>query len=73
MSSYLFLFISFYLATYKKTGKQSTKIHTERAAKTMEKKQLPTVQEASQTAKIAVKSIKGEKGYDYGVPPQFMI
>jgi len=57
ISSYLVLFILFYIATYKRSGKKVQKTHLERAAISMEKKQVPTVAETEKAATKASKNV----------------
>ena len=66
LSSYLFLFISFYAATYKKARKEnkqsaiamSTSIPSE-AVYELEKKKMPTMMETSDTAVEALQCAEG--------------
>ncbi|RDW82457.1 putative fatty acid elongase (FEN1) [Coleophoma cylindrospora] len=50
LTSYLFLFISFYIATYRKAGRKSAKTKAQTAALDMKHTQVPTAQKTKETA-----------------------
>jgi fatty acid elongase 3 len=57
LSSYLVLFISFYIATYRKmSNRRSTARTAQKAEKRMEKAEVPTMMETAGTATKAVKA-----------------
>jgi hypothetical protein len=57
LSSYLVLFISFYIATYRKmSNRRSTARTAQKAEKRMEKAEVPTMMETAGTATQAVKA-----------------
>lgn len=57
MSSYLVLFISFYIATYRKMSSRRTAAKVaQKAERKMEKMEVPTVKETAEKATQAVKA-----------------